>query len=79
MIRNSLKFVPYKDYKAVTTELKTIYQSITESEAKSALDAFTEKREKRYPQISLSWNKNWHNLITLFDYPDGIRKGYLHD
>jgi transposase-like protein len=74
MIRNSLKFVPWKDYKAVTTDLKNIYQSITESEAKSALDVFSEKWDKKYPQISRSWNKNWHNLITLFDYPDDIRK-----
>lgn len=74
MVRHSLKFVPWKDYKAVTADLKRIYQSVTEQEASLELDNFAEKWDEKYPQISKSWRGNWHNLITIFDYPEDIRK-----
>lgn len=74
MVRNSLKFVPWKDYKAVTRDLKSIYQSVKEDEAKLELDNFSEKWDDKYPQISRSWRANWENLNTLFDYPADIRK-----
>ena len=74
MVRNSLKFVPWKDYKAVTSDLKSIYQSVTEQEASMELDRFAEKWDGKYPQISKSWRSNWENLITIFDYPQDIRK-----
>ena len=74
MVRNSLKFVPWKDYKELTSDLKSIYRSITETQAQLELDRFSEKWDDKYPQISKSWRENWPNLITLFDYPDEIRK-----
>jgi len=74
MVRNSLKLVPWKDYKAVTRDLKRIYQSATEQEACLELDNFCEKWDKKYPSIGRSWHKHWPNLITLFDYPADIRK-----
>lgn len=74
MVRNSLKLVPWKDYKAVTADLKRIYQSITEQEASLELDRFAEKWDDKYPQISKSWRTHWVNLITIFDYPADIRK-----
>ena len=74
MVRNSLKFVPWKDYKAVTSGLKGIYQSSTEEEALNALDQFGDLWDAKYPQISKSWRSNWENLNTLFAYPPAIRK-----
>lgn len=74
MVRNSLKFVPWKDYKAVTRDLKSIYQSVTEDEAKLELDHFSDKWDDKYPQIIRSWRANWENLNTIFDYPADIRK-----
>ncbi len=74
MVRNSLKFVPWKDYKEVTTDLKSIYQSITGNWAKLERDHFSDKWDDKYPQISRSWRANWENLNTLFDYPADIRK-----
>lgn len=74
MIRNSLKFVPWKDYKAVTADLKRIYSSATEQEASSELDRFSEVWDPKYPQISKSWRRHWPNLITFFDFPADIRK-----
>lgn len=74
MVRNALKYVPWKDYKAVTADLKRIYQSTTEQEASLELDRFAETWDHKYPQISKSWRTHWPNLITLFDFPADIRK-----
>lgn len=74
MVRNSLKFVPWKDYKAVTKDLKQIYQSTTEEEALLALEHFAERWNDKYPQISKSWRNHWENINTLFNYPPDIRK-----
>lgn len=74
MVRNSMKFVPWKDYKAVTADLKRIYGSTTEQEASLELDRFAEKWDDKYPQISKSWRTHWPNLITLFEFPTEIRK-----
>ena len=74
MVRNSLRFVAWKDYKAVTRDLKTIYQAPTTEAALQALNAFSEIWDHRYPQISRSWQANWDNLSTFFDYPTEIRK-----
>ena len=73
MVRNSLKYVSWKDYKAVTSDLKSIYQSVTEESALHALDDFSQKWDEKYPQISKSWTANWSNLNTFFAYPDDIR------
>ena len=74
MVRNALKYVSWKDYKAVTADLKCIYQSATEQEASLELERFGESWDSKYPQISKSWRNHWPNLITLFDYPEDIRK-----
>lgn len=74
MVRNSLKFVPWKDYKAITADLKRIYQSITEDEALMSLDQFEQRWDAKYPNISRSWRNNWQNISTLFNYPEDIRK-----
>ena len=74
MIRNSLKLVAWKDYRAVTQGLKEIYQSVCETEASAALDDFARTWDSKYPQISKSWRHHWDNLIALFDYPPQIRK-----
>ncbi|EHD1695035.1 IS256 family transposase [Vibrio vulnificus] len=74
MVRNSVRYVPWKDYKAVTADLKRIYQSTTEEDALMALEEFSDKWNAKYPQISRSWTSNWENLNTLFNYPEDIRK-----
>jgi len=74
MVRNSLKYVSWKDYKAVTMALKRIYQSATEQEASLELEAFAESWDYNHPQISKSWRSHWANLITIFNYPADIRK-----
>ena len=65
---------PGRSYKAVTSDLKLIYQSATEEEALLALEQFAARWDEKYPQISRSWQAHWHNLNTLFSYPEDIRK-----
>ncbi|EOZ7734193.1 TPA: IS256 family transposase [Escherichia coli] len=74
MVRNSLKFVSWKDYKAVTSGLKAVYQAPTEETALMALDKFAGVWDEKYPQISKSWRTHWENLNTFFGYPPDIRK-----
>lgn len=74
MVRNSLKYVSWKDYKAVTRDLRKIYQAPTEAEARRALEAFGSEWDEKYCQISKIWERHWPYLITLFDYPTEIRR-----
>ena len=55
MVRNSLRYVSWKDYRAATADLKQIYKSATEQEARTALDDFAESWDGQYPQIARSW------------------------
>lgn len=64
----------WKDYKAVTADLKKIYQATTETQARSELKAFARTWDGKYPQISKSWQRHWASLITLYGYPPEIRK-----
>ena len=74
LVRNSLRYVSYKDMKAVAGDLKSIYQAITIEQAESALIAFGEKWDVKYPAISRSWTNHWQNIVTLFAFPQEIRK-----
>ena len=73
-IRNSLKFVSYKDRKKLAADLKPIYQAVTEEEAQEALEDFEAKWGNQYPQIAKSWYNNWDNLIIFLQYPEAIRR-----
>ena len=72
-IRNSLRYVSWKERKPMAKDLKLIYKAATEKEGSSALDDFAEKWDKRYPHVSASWKKNWAELSTFFKYPPEIR------
>ncbi|MBN3253741.1 IS256 family transposase [Pectobacterium brasiliense] len=74
MVRNSLKYVSWKDYKGVTSGLKAVYQAPTEEAALMALDKFAGIWDEKYPQVSKSWRAHWENLNTFFGYPSDIRK-----
>ena len=74
MVRNSLKFVSWKDDKEIAADLKRIYQSVSEEESALEQDRFAEKRDDKYPQISKFWRTYWPKLITFFNYPHDIRK-----
>ena len=74
MVRNSLKFVPWKQRKQVARDLKTIYQAATVEQAEQALMDFSEKWDATFPMISQSWWRHWDHLSTFFDFPPEIRK-----
>lgn len=74
MVRNSLRYVSYKDRKAVAADLKLIYTASTEAEAEQQLMAFAQKWDKQYPIISKSWMSHWQRIIPFFAFPSEIRK-----
>lgn len=73
-IRNSTRYVSYKDLKKVTAGLKPIYKAVSESAALAELERFEELWGSKYPLIIQSWKKNWDELATFFKYPPEIRK-----
>ena len=65
MVRNSLKFVPWKDYKKLTADLKRIYQSMTEQEASMELDRFADKWDDKYPLVHTGTGHCCDNIYGL--------------
>ena len=73
-IRNSSKYVSYKDLKALMADLKAVYAAVDEDAALMALDTFSEHWDKKYPTISQFWRANWANLSTYFKFPQELRR-----
>ena len=73
-LRNSSKYVSYKDLKALMADLKAVYAAVDEPAAWDALDTFAEHWDKKYPKISQSWRDNWANLSTYFKFPQALRR-----
>lgn len=73
-VRNSCKFVPYKDRKAVCADLKKIYGAVNLEAAEYAKEEFREKWDGKYPNILKSWDKNWAELTSFFEFPNEIRR-----
>jgi transposase-like protein len=74
MIRNSTKFVAYKDLKKVCADLKAIYSAATEASGRDALKAFGKNWNAKYPMIHKSWEHHWEDLSEFFKYSQAIRK-----
>jgi transposase-like protein len=72
-IRNSLKFVSYKDRKAVAKDLKSVYTALDEGGGQLALTQFNDIWHKKYPNIAVSWTNHWDELSTFFKYPQSVR------
>ena len=74
MIRNSTRFVNWKDRKEVAKDLKPIYTAIDREAASDALEVFDEKWGKKYPMISQSWLSNWEKVVPFLDFPEELRR-----
>ena len=74
MVRNSTKFVSFKDRKELCADLKTIYRALDEKEAVQNLDAFCQKWDKKYSMIGKSWRQHWDKIIPMFLFPEEIRR-----
>lgn len=72
-IRNSTRYVSYKDIKALMADLKKVYAAVDEETALYELDNFAEKWNSKYPKISISWRNHWAELSTYFKYPQSVR------
>ena len=73
-LRNSSKYVSYKDIKELMNDLKAVYGAVDEAAALAALDDFSKKWDAKYPKISDSWRTNWANLSTYFKFPEEVRR-----
>ena len=73
-IRNSTKYVSYKDLKALMADLKLVYMAPTEEAAREHLEEFGEKWDSKYPKIRKSWTEKWATLSTYFKYPNAVRR-----
>ena len=74
LIRNSLRHVSYKDYRAIVKDLRPIYQAATEDAAGEALEEFEVKWDTRYPMIGELWRRHWEQFIPFFAFPPDIRR-----
>ena len=74
LVRNSLRYVSWKERKAIALALRTIYAAPTAEAAEQALEAFAQRWDRRFPSISKSWRENWQRVIPFFAYPPEIRK-----
>lgn len=74
MIRNSLRYVSWKERKTVAAALRAIYSATTEEAALQALEAFAKAWDVRFPTISRLWQRHWTNLSAFFSYPEPLRK-----
>jgi transposase-like protein len=74
MVRNSVKYISYKDRKAVTSDLKEIYLAPCADAAGAALERFSEKWDGKYPAISKSWRNRWNEVIPFMKFSPEIRK-----
>ena len=74
LVRQSLRYVSWKERKALAADLKQIYGALTLDEAETALTAFAEKWDSQYPTISQIWLRHWENITPFFAYPPEIRK-----
>ena len=73
-LRNSSKYVSYKDLKALMSDLKVVYAAVDEQAALDALETFAQNWDNKYPKIAKSWRENWANLSTYFKYPQEVRR-----
>lgn len=74
MVRNSLRYVTWKERKTVARDLRTIYTTTTVEAAETALEAFGATWDKRFPLIAKGWRHNWESVIPFLGYPPAIRK-----
>jgi putative transposase len=74
LIRNSLKYVPRREYADVTRDLKPIYTAIDQDHAHQALEAFDEKWGKRFPVITQAWLESWEYVTPFLAFPPEVRR-----
>lgn len=74
LVRAALRYVSTKDSKAVAADLKKIYTSPTVASAEEQLEEFAKVWDAKYPTISKQWRSKWTDIISMFDFPEEIRR-----
>jgi len=74
LVRSSLRFVPYKDMRAVARDLKTIYTATDRDHAWDQLERFAERWDPKYPMISASWTEHWERIVPFLAFPPELRR-----
>jgi putative transposase len=74
LVRSSLRFVPYKDMRAVAQDLKTIYTATDRDDAWEQLESFAEKWDPKYPMISAAWTEHWERVVPFLAFPPELRR-----
>jgi transposase-like protein len=73
-VRSSLRFVPYKDRRAVVADLKLIYTATDQDAAADQLAAFAKRWDHRFPTISRSWLTHWEQITAFLAFPPDVRR-----
>ena len=73
-IRNSLKYIPWKDQRAFMSDLKPVYRATSKQAAESNLKQLETKWGSKYPVVIEQWRRNWERLSRYFKYPEDIRR-----
>lgn len=74
MVRNSMKFVSWKDRRQVARDLKQVYRAPTEKKAEQALEAFESRWGQKYASIPKLWRRHWERITPFLAYPAEIRR-----
>lgn len=74
MIRSSIRFVGWKDARAICSDLRKIYSSVNREQALVALEAFKVTWDTKYKEVSKKWEDNWEELMHFMDYSENIRR-----
>ena len=73
-VRSALRFVPYKDKRAVAHDLKRLYTAVDRDHAETELERFAETWDPKYPMISASWLENWERIVPFLAFPPDVRR-----
>lgn len=73
-VRNTIKYVTFKDSREIVSDAKRIYRAASKEIAEENLEAFEQKWSKKYPTVTRSWRNNWSKLSTFFKYPPAVRR-----
>src|SRR5205823_10232574 len=73
-VRAALRFVPYKDKRAVAADLKRIYTAVDRDHAEQQLERFAETWDPKYPMISAAWIENWERIVPFLAFPPDVRR-----
>ena len=74
MVRSSVRYVGFKERKAVCADLRRVYTAENRDAAEDALDEFDKRWGRQYPTIAAGWRKRWEEIVPFLEFPPEIRR-----